>query len=244
MEESTQSSLLTKDKTLAALDFLRNRFPNTFFPIGQIKYALAVGIRQEINACLKHPDGTNDLPENLSFKRISAAICLYCHHPDYQILIKTAGVKRVDLNGNIVGEVTEEQAQSFKDRRNAKPQTTHANLLNEPLNAKKYMAVIPVRSVKVTIPILSSNLPHNLRLPSKTPETNWKIELANPKGAPLTITAQTTSKAHQRMLKTVQDYETSGKEVWILLQATLLSNHVLKAPQLLVVEKKEKGQTG
>ncbi|EIJ41102.1 activator of osmoprotectant transporter ProP [Beggiatoa alba B18LD] len=239
MQDPTQNPLLTKDKTQEALNFLRERFPKAFFSQGEIKYALAVGIRQDISRYLKKPDGSNDLPEHLSFKRISAAICLYCHDSQYQTLIKTQGSKRVDLEGNIVGEVTAEQVSSFKERRKNPLQVKSSA---ESAATDKYTAVIPVRAVKVTLPILSSKLPKSLRQPSRKPEIDWQIELANPRGKPFSISTQITQKSQQRMLKTIQHYEQENKEAWVLLQAVLSSEQKLKNPQLLVVEKKEKEQ--
>jgi len=84
---------------------LAERFPAVFSGKGEAKKPLAVGIHHQLSKAMP------DIP----MERIRAALKNYTNGPTYQRNL-VAGAPRLDLMGNVVGEVTESDATFAKIR--------------------------------------------------------------------------------------------------------------------------------
>lgn len=94
----------------AALDFLYRTFPKCFLPPGTKKIkVLAVGIGQEL--------ANIELPPGILAHNIKAALGLYCNLPRYVSLKKKIGTPRINLEGEVVGAVTEDEVKRYWEGR-------------------------------------------------------------------------------------------------------------------------------
>jgi ProP effector len=91
---------------LAIIEILAERFPATFFVFEQRRRPLKLGIHLDVLAAL----GDAITPEGCA-----AAMRAYCANDGY-LLACTAGAARIDLHGNIVGQVSAEEAAHAKQR--------------------------------------------------------------------------------------------------------------------------------
>jgi ProP effector len=82
------------------IDKLAELFPHCFFGQTHLRRPLKIGIRDDIFA--RHPE--------LQTGRIRSALRTYAQNVSYWVLL-TAGTPRVDLDGNVAGEVTIEDEQ-------------------------------------------------------------------------------------------------------------------------------------
>lgn len=85
-------------KILETRRMLVERFPNAFCPKGAVKKPLKVGIRHDLIAAA---------PQEWAW--LGAALADYCGGPLYLRSV-VEGAERVDLDGNVVGIVTECEA--------------------------------------------------------------------------------------------------------------------------------------
>lgn len=83
----------------AAIEFLVERFPTCFSLYEWRRRPLKVGIRDDIAAA----DNT------ITLQQIRHGLARYCGSDGYLSAMR-AGAARIDLDGNVVGAVTEEQA--------------------------------------------------------------------------------------------------------------------------------------
>ena len=98
------------EERMRAEAFLRARYPNTFFPPGQVK-PLEVGIKGKLIADLK-----DDRPEDISLRAIYVALHYYCCTKEYKKARKILGNPRINLQGEVISEVNETDINLGKQR--------------------------------------------------------------------------------------------------------------------------------
>ncbi len=81
---------------------LEEKYPDCFVKLGETPKPLKKGIKDDILALM------SEYPDILSKRSIRKYMSSYVNRPSYLKCIKT-GVKRIDLAGNEVGEVTESE---------------------------------------------------------------------------------------------------------------------------------------
>ena len=93
-------------KKKAALDFLCATFPKCFVPSdsGEPIKPLAIGTGKVILETVQ-----DKLPEGITMFHLKGALRKYCRSPKYQKTISKAGVPRINLQGEEVSQVTEEE---------------------------------------------------------------------------------------------------------------------------------------
>lgn len=89
------------EERIQALAFLRERYPNAFRPSEDVK-PLQIGIKGKLVAEI-----TDNLPEGLSLRAIYVALHYYCCTREYKKVRKMIGNPRINLAGEVVGEVTQ-----------------------------------------------------------------------------------------------------------------------------------------
>ena len=90
----------TPEERTLAFAFLRERYPNAFRLPGDIK-PLEIGIKGKLIAEVK-----DQLPEGVSLRAIYVALHYYCCSKEYKKVRKILESPRIDLSGQIVGQVT------------------------------------------------------------------------------------------------------------------------------------------
>ena len=103
--ESPSTSKSLRDKVLPTLVVLRERFPQAFLPEGEIPRPLQVGILQEL--FVKASD--------ISRRRLRWAVYYYANNIQYQQALLNGGL-RYDLEGQPMGEVTDEHREAARDK--------------------------------------------------------------------------------------------------------------------------------
>jgi len=91
---------LYQDNTKAVLELLCERFPKTFFLFERRRRPLKLGIRDDIIAALG---------DAIEPKLLGAALRRYTTNLFY-LRAQQQGASRIDLTGNVAGEVSEEEA--------------------------------------------------------------------------------------------------------------------------------------
>ena len=95
--------MLPREEILNILELLRNNFPNAFSK--QEFVILKKGI--DLDICKSGILGINRT-------KLRTFLRIYTNHPGY-IKAHVVGAKRYDLNGEVVGQVTEDEYKSFKE---------------------------------------------------------------------------------------------------------------------------------
>jgi len=90
----------TPEERTRALAFLRERYPQAFRLAGDIK-PFEIGIRGKLVADIKDP-----LPEGISLRAIYVALHYYCCGKEYKKARRVLGNPRINLAGEVVGQVT------------------------------------------------------------------------------------------------------------------------------------------
>lgn len=224
-----------------ALDFLRQKYPNTFRPPGEVK-PLQVGIWRKISEELK-----DNLPENLSLRALHNALGYYCNSKEYRAAQKILGNPRINLAGEIAGEVTKEHIAMNGMVRRPKATKATKKVINSPAQEKaqekennSMTATVPMKSLKVTLPLKPEQIPKDILPKEGAPgaakaRVTWNIELEN--DPPLVVQVSFPVKNYRKILKTID--ETQG-EVVILLQGRLLGNGIIDGAGLTVQVRKPK----
>jgi sRNA-binding protein len=91
----------SREERIQAMAFLRERYPNTFHAPGEEK-PLEVGIKGKLIAQVK-----DNLPQGVSLRAIYVALHYYCCTKEYKKARKTVGTPRLNLAGEVAGQVTE-----------------------------------------------------------------------------------------------------------------------------------------
>lgn len=96
-------------------------FPMCFRAKGTLKQPLEIGIRADLYARLP------DIPADL----IRKALRDYCDGGSYQVALLTVGAPRRDLDGDVCGTVTKNQAEMAKARLRTRPPVSFQRWLDE-----------------------------------------------------------------------------------------------------------------
>jgi sRNA-binding protein len=100
----------SSEERIRAETFLRERYPKTFFLPGEVK-PLEIGIKGKLIADIK-----DILPESIPLRAIYVALHYYCCTKEYKKARRTLGNPRVNLAGEIVGQVIEADLELGKQR--------------------------------------------------------------------------------------------------------------------------------
>lgn len=90
----------TPEERTQAFAFLREKYPNAFRLPGDIK-PLEIGIKGKLVAEVK-----DQLPEGVSLRAVYVALHYYCCSKEYKKVRKILNTPRIDLFGQVVGQVT------------------------------------------------------------------------------------------------------------------------------------------
>jgi len=253
-KKSFESPPLTKKRPYlrvkAALEFLSVTFPKCFVHREEISCAFEVGIRKKLLARLE-----NKLPEGMDLVDIKKALGFYCSLPKYNVARSKEGNPRINLEGEVVGEVTAEEVKLSLNRRN-KPEKFVQDkvpvvVVSKNSNLKKSGAVMPknqsarieVQSLKITLPLKPSQVPRDI-LPSEgTPGTAkmklfWDVVLVGQEEEVYRVGFSV--KNYRKCLKTLEGHEAEGRECVVLLQGKLVSGGVIEDGGLSVQVKTPK----
>ncbi len=229
----------------AVLEFLCATFPKCFVPYKSKEpiRALAIGIRKTLL------DAVGDkLPEGMVRRDIREALRVYCSFPKYNVARNQVGNPRINLEGEVVGEVTEEEVRRFFEVRKAnqlaqKLEKKRVNSKEEviPDNQK---ARIEVSSLKVTLPLKPEVVRRDI-LPSgpgsAKMKVDWEIALTASSGQKEPVYRVAFSvKNYRKALKTIDQCEAEGQECVALLQGKLKSGFSIEEAGLSVQVKTPK----
>jgi len=92
------------DRARAALDVFVERFPKAFT---RPPRPLKIGVTKDLIAAVKG--------DSIGAQAVRNAIAMWCRRPSY-LQVQIEGAARIDLDGNSVGTVTADQAESAKQR--------------------------------------------------------------------------------------------------------------------------------
>jgi len=240
----------------AALEFLCATFPKCFVPRGSSEpvRAFVVGLKKKLFDAVK-----DSLPEGMSRDDISRALWVYCNSFKYNAARRKVGNPRINLEGEVVGEVTEEEVKSFLDNRK-KPGKSIQDKVPKVVVSKKTIlklkksgAVMPnnqsarieIQSLKITLPLKPEQVPRDI-LPSEgTPgaakmKLFWDIVLVG-EGEEEVFRVGFSVKNYRKCLKTLEGHEAEGNECIVLLQGKLVNGGVIEGAGLSVQLKVPKG---
>ncbi len=229
-----------------ALEFLYATYPKCFIPLknkGQ-RYALAIGTRQ---ALIK--DVTDKLPINISLMDIQYALRNYCNSNKYRNTKSIAGTPRVNLKGEIVGKVTEEEVKLFlasenqlkfhqkripkiKIKNTLSPKKGHIMSNQKPIR-------IEVQSLKITLPLKPEQIPRDILPPEGTPgaakmKVYWDIVLVENGKKDQICRAGFSVKNYRKCLKTLDEHLSKGSDCLVLLQGKLMNGLTIQEAGLSV----------
>lgn len=167
-----------------ALSWLATKFPKAFNNNDRIA-PLEIGVREKIMAYAEEAEAVG-----ISRSKLRQALVLFTRRLDYLICLK-AREMRIDLQGNFVGEVTEEEAErasaKIKKRveKSAKNARKNLNLVNKTSRQ--------ISSRSATTPHYSSTRelpPHHY--PERAPAFSAHHATSSPRGSSVVITHKTT----------------------------------------------------
>lgn len=131
-ESLTMKGKTSPEERMKAMAFLQERYPNAFRVPGEIK-PLEIGIKGKLIAELK-----DTLPEGVSMRAIYVALHYYCCTKEYKKLRKIVGTPRINLAGEITGQVTEADLELGRQHDAKKQQAKEEKLARErALEAKR-----------------------------------------------------------------------------------------------------------
>ena len=126
MQTNEQNLNLTSNEEIKmVLIWLQETFPKTFVPWRKINTPLKIGIHHDV---IEHLKNEKAPLSNLAIRR---AIGAYVNHFRYQCSL-VAGNARIDLNGEVVGQVTEEEEKVAKNKiKNLKKKLRKKKIIQE-----------------------------------------------------------------------------------------------------------------
>jgi sRNA-binding protein len=131
-EPLTMKGKTSPEERMNAMAFLQERYPNAFRVPGETN-PLEVGIKGKLIAELK-----DTLPEGVSMRAIYVALHYYCCTKEYKKLRKIVGTPRINLAGEITGQVTEADLELGRQHDAKKQQAKEEKLARErALEAKR-----------------------------------------------------------------------------------------------------------
>jgi len=225
----------------AGLEFLSVTFPKCFVLCEEKIRAFEVGITKKLFSKLE-----NKLPEGIVLGDIKKALGIYCNLPKYHAARKRVGNPRINLEGEVVAEVTKEEIKSFweskkKQRKSVQDKVPVVVVSKKPiLKLKKSGAVMPknqsarieVQSLKITLPLKSEQVPRDILPEVGTPGTAkmklfWDVVLVG-EGEEEVYRVGFSVKNYRKCLKTLEQHEAAGRECVVLLQGKLVNGGGLR----------------
>jgi len=252
--ESLESPPLTKKgpdlRVKAALEFLSVTFPKCFVPPEENFRAFEVGIKKKVLARLE-----NKLPEGMVLKDIKDALKFYCSLPKYNVARSKEGNPRINLEGEVVSEVTAEEVKLSLSRRKKPKKFVQDKVpvvvVSKNSNLKKSGAVmqknqsarIEVQSLKITLPLKPEQVPRDILPEVGTPGTAkmklfWDVVLVGQEEEVYRVGFSV--KNYRKCLNTLVQHEAEGRECIVLLQGKLVNGGVIEDGGLSVQVKKAK----
>ncbi len=129
----------TPEQRLRAFALLQARYPNTFFHSPTEIKPLEIGIKGKLIADLK-----DNLPLDIDLRAIYVALHYYCSTKEYKKARKTVGTPRLNLAGQEIGEVSEDDLKRGQLQIAQRRQIQAAQLAQQRhLAAKKLAKKIP-----------------------------------------------------------------------------------------------------
>ncbi|HFC29514.1 MAG TPA: hypothetical protein ENJ44_00555 [Oceanospirillales bacterium] len=239
-----------------ALDFLYATYPKCFVPLKNKKdkrYALAIGIRQDI---IK--DMVDKLPFEFSLKDIQMGLGRYCMSKKYRKLKSTVGTPRVNLKGEIVGEVTEEEVKLFlasENQLNVHQKTIPKIRVKNTFSQKKSgrtmskpkVVRIEVQSLKVTLPLKPEQIPRDILPPAGIPgaakmKVYWDIVLVGNGQKEQIYRVGFSVKNYRKCLKNIDKYQYEGSDCIVLLTGNIVNGFAIENAGLAVQVKIPKAE--
>jgi len=238
----------------AALEFLCATYPKCFMPRGSSEKvrAFAIGLGKTLFEAVK-----DRLPEGMVLEDVKSALGVYCNSYKYNAARSKVGNPRINLEGEVVGEVTEKEVELFLISRSRKKEGKFVQkkvpvvVVSKNSNVRKSGDVMPnnqsarieVQSLKITLPLKSEQVPRDILPEVGTPGTAkmkvfWDVVLVGQ--AEEVYRVGFSVKNYRKCLNTLAQHEADGNECIVLLQGKLVSGGVIEDGGLAVQVKKPK----
>ncbi|OAD19055.1 Fertility inhibition FinO-like domain protein [Candidatus Thiomargarita nelsonii] len=239
--ESLESPPLTKKgpdlRVKAALEFLSVTFPKCFVLREENFCAFEIGITKKLFSRLE-----NKLPEGMVLGDIKGALRFYCNLPKYNMARSKEGNPRINLEGEVVGEVTAEEVKLFLNPRKKQEKFVQDKVpvvvVSKKTKLKKSGAVMP-KTLK------PEQVPRDILPEVGTPGTAkmklfWDVVLVADGQEEQVYRVGFLVKNYRKCLNTLVQHETEGRECIVLLQGKLVNGGLIKNGGLSVQVKKAK----
>ena len=238
-----------------ALEFLYATYPKCFKPLREKgeRFALAIGIRQTL---IK--DVADKLPLELSLSDIQKSLQIYCISKKYRKVKSIAGTPRVNLAGEIVGEVTEEEVKRFlaeKKKQKAIQKTipkvvvARKNALSPKRLKSKFqksganmqnqnVARVEVQRLKITLLLKPEQIPRNILPVEGTPgiakmKFYWDIVLVGGQTEQI-YRVSFSGKNYRKCLKNIDKCQSEGINCIVVLTGNLVNGFAIENAGLTV----------
>ncbi|TGO03647.1 hypothetical protein PN36_02330 [Candidatus Thiomargarita nelsonii] len=234
----------------AALEFLCATYPKCFIPHRSHEKirAFAIGLGKTLFEAVK-----DRLPEGMVLEDIKNAMRVYCNFYKYNIAKSKVGNPRINLEGEVVSEVTEEEVELFLRSRKKEGKVVQKKVpvvvVSKNSNLMKSGDVMPnnqsarieVQSLKITLPLKSEQVPRDILPEVGTPGTTkmklfWDVVLVGQ--AEEVYRVGFSVKNYRKCLNTLAQHDAEGRECIVLLQGKLVSGGVIEDGGLSVQVKK------
>jgi len=249
-----------------AFEFLCATYPKCFVPFRSKdkRYALAIGTRQVL---IK--DVVDKLPFGIKLRDIQLALNNYCTSKKYCEAKLEAGNPRINLAGEVVGEVTEAEVQSFLEYKNQlkaqqktvprvvvaaknalSPKRLRSKLKNSGVTMpNQNIARIEMQSLKITLPLKPEQVPRDILPAEGTPgaakmKVYWDIVLVGNGKKEQIYRVGFSGKNYRKCLRTLDKYQAEGSDCIILLQGKLVNGFAIEEAGLSVQVKIPKAAKG
>lgn len=207
----------------AALDFLSAIFPKCFVRRDSRERvrALEVGIREKLFLRLE-----NQLPKGLVLDDVRSGLRFYCRLSKYKLAKGRVGNPRINLDGEVVGEVTEDQV-SFEALKKKMKR----------MRGVMFKARVDVPGFKVTLPLKPEQVPREILPPlgapgSKKLKVFWDVALPGDKEQVYRVAFGV--KNYRRAISAIDEYVAEGRDCVILLQGRLVGDFLIEDAGLAV----------
>ncbi len=238
----------------AALEFLCATYPKCFMPRGSHEKvrAFAIGLGKTLLEAVK-----DRLPEGMLLEDIKSALGVYCNSYKYNLARSKVGNPRINLEGEVVGEVTEKEVELFLISRSRRKEGKFVQkkvpvvVVSKNSNLRESGDVMPnnqsarieVQSLKITLPLKPEQVPRDILPEVGTPGTAkmkvfWDVVLVGQ--AEEVYRVGFSVKNYRKCLNTLVQHEADGNECIVLLQGKLVSGGVIEDGGLSVQVKKVK----
>jgi len=210
----------------AALEFLSVTFPKCFVLREENFCAFELGIRKKLLARLE-----NKLPEGMDLVDIKKALRFYCNLPKYNVARSKEGNPRINLEGEVVGEVTAEEVKLFLNRRK-KPEKFVQDKVPVVVVSKKTILKLKKSGAVMPKTLKPEQVPRDILPEVGTPGTAkmklfWDVVLVG-EGEEEVYRVGFSVKNYRKCLKTLEQHEAAGRECVVLLQGKLVNGGGLR----------------